>query len=46
MGVEDAGKSFTAAADEAGISCEYGTIHLNDGDYEARQAGELVGLQV
>jgi hypothetical protein len=39
-------KSFTAAADQAGISREYGGIHFNDGDFEARQAGELVGLQV
>jgi hypothetical protein len=39
-------KSFTAAADQAGISREYGGIHFNDGDYEARQAGELIGLQV
>jgi hypothetical protein len=35
-----------AAADQAGISREYGGIHFNDGDYEARQAGEDVGLQV
>jgi hypothetical protein len=39
-------KSFTAAADQAGISREYGGIHFKDGDFEARQAGELVGLQV
>jgi hypothetical protein len=39
-------KSFGAAADQAGISREYGGIHFNDGDFEARQAGELVGLQV
>jgi hypothetical protein len=39
-------KSFTAAADQAGISREYGGIHFNDGDFEARQAGEDVGLQV
>jgi hypothetical protein len=39
-------KSFTAAADQAGISREYGGIHFNDGDYEARQAGEVVSLQV
>jgi hypothetical protein len=37
-------KSFTAAADQAGISREYGGIHFNDGDFEARQAGEDVGL--
>jgi hypothetical protein len=39
-------KSFTAAADQAGISREYGGIHFNDGDYEARQAGGDVGLLV
>jgi hypothetical protein len=39
-------KSFTAAADQAGISREYGGIHFKYGDFEARQAGELVGLQV
>jgi hypothetical protein len=39
-------KSFTAAADQAGISREYGGIHFNDGDFEARQAGEDVGLVV
>jgi hypothetical protein len=39
-------KSFTAAADQAGISREYGGIHFNDGDYEARQAGEDIGLLV
>jgi hypothetical protein len=38
-------KSFAEAADQAGISREYGGIHFNDGDFEARQAGELVGLQ-
>jgi hypothetical protein len=39
-------KSFTAAADQAGISREYGGIHFTDGDFEARQAGEDVGLLV
>ena len=34
------------AADQAGISREYGGIHFNDGDYEARQAGEDIGLLV
>jgi hypothetical protein len=38
-------KSFGEAADQAGISREYGGIHFNDGDFEARQAGEDVGLQ-
>ena len=38
-------KSFTAAADQVGISREYGGIHFNDGDFEARRAGEDVGLQ-
>jgi hypothetical protein len=39
-------KSFYEAADQAGISREYGGIHFNDGDFEARKAGELVGQQV
>ena len=39
-------KSFAEAADQAGISREYGGIHFNDGDFEARQAGEDVGLLV
>jgi hypothetical protein len=34
------------SADQAGISWEDGGIHFNDGDFEARQAGELVGLLV
>jgi hypothetical protein len=38
-------KSFAEAADQAGVSREYGGIHFNDGDFEARQAGEDVGLQ-
>jgi hypothetical protein len=39
-------KSFSAAADQAWISREYGGIHFNDGDFEARQIGGLVGEQV
>ena len=39
-------KSFTAAADQAGISREYGGIQFSDGDFEARQAGEDVRLLV
>jgi hypothetical protein len=39
-------KSFYEAADQAGISREYGGIHFNDGDFEARKAGELTGQQV
>ena len=39
-------KSFPAAADQAGISREYGGIHFADGDFEARKAGELAGQQV
>jgi hypothetical protein len=38
-------KSYAEAADQAGISREYGGIHFADGDFEARQAGEAVGLQ-
>jgi len=38
-------KAFSGAADQAGISREYGGIHFNDGDFEARKAGQDVGLQ-
>jgi hypothetical protein len=38
-------KAFSGAADQAGISREYGGIHFDDGDFEARQAGQDVGLQ-
>jgi hypothetical protein len=38
-------KSFTAAADQAGLSRLYGGIHFKDGDLEARVAGEEVGEQ-
>jgi hypothetical protein len=37
-------KAFSGAADQAG-SREYGGIHFNDGDFEARKAGQDVGLQ-
>ena len=38
-------KSYMEAADQAGISREYGGIHFDDGDYKARQAGRNLGLQ-
>jgi hypothetical protein len=38
-------KSFTAAADQAGLSRLYGGIHFDDGDLEARVAGAAVGEQ-
>jgi hypothetical protein len=38
-------KSFTAAADQAGLSRLYGGIHFEDGDLEAREAGAEVGEQ-
>jgi hypothetical protein len=38
-------KSFTAAADQAGLSRQYGGIHFKDGDLEARVAGREVGEQ-
>jgi hypothetical protein len=38
-------KSFTAAADQAGLSRLYGGIHFDDGDLEARVAGAEVGEQ-
>jgi hypothetical protein len=38
--------TFTAAADEAGLSRRYGGIHFAQGDLEARRIGWLVGTQV
>lgn len=38
--------TFTAAADEAGISRRYGGIHFSQGDLEGRSLGRVVGLQV
>jgi hypothetical protein len=38
-------KSFTEAADQAGLSRLYGGIHFDDGDLEARVAGAEVGEQ-
>jgi hypothetical protein len=38
-------KAFSGAADQAGISREYGGIHFDDGDFEARKSGQDVGLQ-
>jgi hypothetical protein len=38
-------KSFTEAADQAGLSRLYGGIHFDDGDLEAREAGRQVGEQ-
>jgi hypothetical protein len=35
--------TFTAAADEAGISRRYGGIHFEDGDLEGRKLGRAVG---
>ena len=37
--------TFTAAADEAGISRRYGGIHFATGDYVGRLVGRLVGIQ-
>ena len=36
-------KTFTAAANQAGISRLYGGIHFHDGDIRGRKMGELVG---
>ena len=36
-------KTFSAAADEAGISRRYGGIHFKQGDLESRKLGRLVG---
>jgi hypothetical protein len=38
--------SFSSARDQAGYSREYGGIHFEDGDFEARKAGDLAGQQV
>ena len=35
--------TFTAAADQAGISRRYGGIHFWSGDYHARMLGNLLG---
>lgn len=35
--------TFSAAADEAGISRRYGGIHFIDGDLEGRRVGKLIG---
>ena len=37
--------TFTAAADEAGISRLYGGIHFRNGDLEGRKLGRKVGAQ-
>ena len=36
-------KTFTAAADEAGISRRYGGIHFEDGDMAGRKVGQRIG---
>jgi len=38
--------SFSTARDQAGYSREYDGIHFEDGDFEARKAGDLAGQQV
>lgn len=35
--------TFTAAADEAGLSRRFGGIHFIDGDLEGRRVGKLIG---
>jgi hypothetical protein len=37
--------TFSAAADEAGISRRYGGIHFKDGDLAGREAGRKIGAQ-
>jgi hypothetical protein len=37
--------TFTAAADEAGISRRYGGIHFREGDLQSRAMGRRVGEQ-
>jgi hypothetical protein len=38
--------TFSAAADQAGLSRRYGGIHFSDGDLAGRSAGRKVGVQV
>lgn len=38
--------TFTAAADEAGISRLYGGIHIQDGDLRGRELGRVIGERV
>ena len=38
--------TFTAAADEAGLSRRYGGIHFYSGDYDGRMLGNLTGRAV
>jgi hypothetical protein len=38
--------TFSAAADEAGMSRRYGGIHFEDGDLEGRRLGRAVGALV
>lgn len=37
--------TFTAAADEAGVSRRFGGIHFADGDHAGRKMGEAIGQQ-
>jgi hypothetical protein len=39
-------RTFSEAADEAGMSRRYGGIHFEDGDLEGRATGRRVGAQV
>jgi hypothetical protein len=43
MPVTLAWQTFSAAADEAGLSRRYGGIHFEDGDLEGRKLGRAVG---
>jgi hypothetical protein len=38
-------RTFSAAADEAGMSRRYGGIHFVEGDLRGRELGRAVGLQ-
>jgi VCPO second helical-bundle domain len=38
-------RTFTEAADQAGLSRRFGGIHFRDGDLAAREMGRHVGLQ-
>ena len=44
--VELSWRTFSVAADEAGLSRRYGGIHFRDGDLRGRNLGRLIGAQV
>jgi hypothetical protein len=43
---ESGWSTYTAAAGEAGLSCEYGGIHFRDADAHGRNLGRAVGTNI